>query len=59
MDKTKQRNIGDMADIIIKDEIETSADENGVFSDSRSDIEIKYDKQQRKVTAKLDDELFL
>lgn len=58
MDKTKQRNIGDMADIIIKDEIETSADENGVFSDSSSDIEIKYDKQQRKLTARLDDELF-
>ena len=58
MDKTKQRNIGDMADIIMNDEIETSADENGVFSDSGSDIEITYDKQQRKLTAQLDDELF-
>ena len=57
MDKTKQHNIGDMADTI-KDEIETTADENGVFSDSGSDIEIKYDKQQRTLTAKLDDELF-
>ena len=58
MDKTKQRNIGDMADILIKGQIETSADENGVFSDSSSDIEIKYDKQQQKLTARLDDELF-
>lgn len=57
MDKTKQHNIGDMADTI-KDEIETTADENGVFSDSGSDIEIKYDKQQRTLTAKLDNELF-
>ena len=57
MDKTKQHNIGNMANTI-QDEIETTADENGVFSDSSSDVEIRYDKQQRKLTAKLDDELF-
>ena len=57
MDKTKQHNIGNMAKTF-QDEIETTADENGVFSDSSSDVEIRYDKQQRKLTAKLDDELF-
>ncbi len=57
MDKTKQHNIGDMADTI-KYEIVTTADDNGVLSDSSLDLEIKYDKQQRKLTAKLDDELF-
>ena len=57
MDKTKQHNIGNMTDTI-QDEIEITADENGVFSDSSSDVEIRYDKQQRKLTAKLDDELF-
>ena len=57
MDKTKPRNIEDLADIRIKDEIETTADENGVFNGSSSDVEILYDKQQRKLTAQLDDEL--
>ena len=57
MDTTKQHNVENMADAI-QDEIETTADENGVFSDSSSDVEIRYDKQQRKLTAKLDDELF-
>ena len=57
MDKTKQHNIENMANTI-QDEIETAADENGVFSDSSSDVEIRYDKQQRKLTAKSDDELF-